>query len=153
MRECGVVLIHLLGLLGAVYSMIVTPSFPDRAWSGPVILGLILVGNLSTLVETFRIDTRMWRINILLFFSLLCVSTYINAFFELKNINAAFQEREHIIQTAISQEAASVEIPNICGWSGYSCYGADGDLNSDSRKWPNTAIARYYGIDEVIALQ
>lgn len=148
--ECGVSLIYLLGFLTSVYSMIVSPQFPGRAWSGPIIIFLVVVISLCSLVDMSDSKIKFGKKIALGFVLILCISTYINAFFELKNIDAAFDDRVSMIETSVQSEEHSVEIPNICGWSGYSCYSASGDLNADSSKWPNTAIARYYGIDEII---
>ena len=148
--ECGVTFIYLIGFMTSVYSMIVSPQFPGRAWSGPIVIFLISMISLSSLVDMTDIQVKVGKNVAIGFLIILCASTYINAFFELKNINAAYYDRVATIESAVSSNEESVEIPNICGWSGYSCYSASGDLNSDSSTWPNTAIARYYGIDEII---
>lgn len=148
--ECGVTFIYLFGFLASVYSMIVSPQFPGRAWSGPIVIFLVSMSSLCSLVDMTDIKVKAGKnvtIGVLL---ILCASTYINAFFELKNIDAAYNDRVATIESAVSSNEDSVEIPNIYGWSGYSCYSVSGDLNSDSNTWPNTAIAKYYGIDEII---
>lgn len=149
-NECSVTLIYFLGFLASVYSMIVSPQFPDRAWSGPVILFLIAVIGFSSLVDMSDFKVRIGKTIALGFIFLLFASTYTNAFFELKSVNAAYCERVSTIETARSYGERSVEIPSICGYSGYSCYSAGGDLKDDSSEWPNTAIAKYYMIDEII---
>ena len=148
--ECSATFIYLLGFLASVYSMIVSPQFPDRAWSGPIVIFLISMISLSSLVDMSDIKVKLGKVVAIGFVLILCASTYINAFFELKNIDASYYDRVAAIETAVSSNEERVEIPNIYGWSGYSCYSASGDLNSDSSKWPNTAIAKYYGIDEII---
>ena len=148
--EFGTTLIYLLGFLASVYSMIVSPQFPGRAWSGPIVIFLISMISLSSLVEMSDIKVKLGKAVAIGFVLILCASTYINAFFELKNVDAAYYDRIETIEVAVSSNEESVEIPNISGWSGYSCYSASGDLNADSSKWPNTAIAKYYGIDEII---
>lgn len=148
--ECGVTSIYLLGFLASVYSMIISPQFPDRAWSGPIAVFLIFMISLSSLVDMSDSKAKLGKKVAIGFVLILCTSTYINAYFELKNVDAAYRERVSAIETALSSNEERIEIPNICGWSGYSCYSASGDLNSDSSKWPNTAIAKYYEIDEII---
>ncbi len=148
--ELGITLVYLLGFLASVYSMIASPQFPERAWSGPVTLFLITLLSLDGLVDFSDIKARMGKLFIFGFVLLLCMTTYINAFYELKNINHCYQNRVNTIETAVLSGEESVQIPAICGGSGYSCYGAGGDLRIDSSKWPNTAIAKYYGLDEVI---
>lgn len=149
-NECGVTLIYLLGFLASVYSMIVSPQFPGRAWSGPVIFSLITVISLSSLVDMTDIKLRTGKYLALGFLLVLSLATYFNAFYELKNVDSEFSSRVAIIDSAIAAGETSVEVPNIYGPSGYSCYKASGDLNADSSKWPNIAIAEYYGLDEIV---
>lgn len=148
--ECCVTLIYLFGFLVSVYSMIVSPQFPDRAWSGPIVIFLISMVNLSSLVDMSDIKSKVGKSVVVGFLLILCAATYINAFFELKNINTAYNDRVATIETAVYSNEKSVEIPKICGWSGYSCYSVSGDLVLDCNTWPNTDIARYYGIDKII---
>lgn len=148
--ECGPTFIYLLGFLASVYSMIVSPQFPDRVWSGPIIIFLISIISLSSLVDMSDVKVILGMRIAIGYVVILCASTYISAFYELKNVDAAFYDRVATIETAVSSNEENVDIPNIYGWSGYSCYSASGDLNSDSSKWPNTTIAKYYGINEII---
>ena len=145
--ESGVTFIYLVGFLASVYSMIVSPQFPGRAWSGPVVIFLVSIINLCSLVDMSGIKTKMGKCIAIVFLMLVCAATYMYAYLELRNIDAAYHARVSAIETAVASNEASVDLPNICGWSGYSCYTASGDLNSDSSQWPNTAIAKYYGID------
>lgn len=150
-KDCGVTIIYSFGFLASVYSMIISPQFPERAWSGPVVLSLIAVMSLSSLVDMSDKKIRVGKGLALGFVLILCFSTYFNTYFELKNINSFYEERVSIITTAISDGEKVIEIPNIYGGvSGYSCYGASGDLNSNSDEWPNYAIARYYEVDKII---
>ena len=147
--ESGVTFIYLFGFLASVYSMIVSPQFPGRAWSGPVVIFMVSIINLCSLVNMSDIKAQMGKNIVIGFLMLVCAATYMYAYLELRNIDAAYHARISAIETAVLSNEASVDLPNICGWSGYSCYGAGGDLNSDSSQWPNTAIAKYYGIDYI----
>lgn len=150
LKDCGVPLVYLLGFFGSVYSMIVAPIFPERAWSGPCIIFLIATISLSSLVDMSDIIAKSGKRMVFAFVLALCISTYFNAFFELKNINSFFHNREAIIEASIELGERNIEIPSIGGETGYSCYPASGDLSSDSNEFPNKAIAKYYEIDEII---
>lgn len=149
-QKCGIPFIYLVGFLASVYSMVASPEFPKRAWSGPVVILLIAIMSLISKVDTSNIKIRLGKKLTIGFVLVFFLATYVNAFFELKNVNAAYNERVLLIETAVASNESSVEIPNISGVTGYSCYSASGALNADSSKWPNTAIARYYGIEEII---
>lgn len=152
-ENCGIPLIYLLGFLGAVYSMIVSPSFPERAWSGPIVLLLIAVCGFSTLVDMSGSVIKTGKIAGVAFALVLFLATYFHAFVELRHVNADFQERVSTIETSLANGEGSVEIPSIYGLNDYCGYSQWGDLNLDSAEWPNTAIARYYGADEIIRME
>ena len=149
-KENSILLIYFVGFLVSVYSMVISPSFPARAWSGPLSLLLVVIGYLISkiiLPKNVYFISKYLTLILLFVFS---ITTYTNALFDLKNVNAAFLERKQYISEATAKNESIVEIPIIQGYTAYSCYENTGDLNNDSSKWPNTAIARYYGIDKVI---
>lgn len=151
-KEHGVALIYLMGFFISVYSMVVSPSFPARAWSGPIIFSLVALVCMSNVIDQEGVKVKVGKCVILAFAVIVFSSTFLNAVFELKNVNAAYQKRIAIIETAVVSGDNSVELPQIYGWDGYSCYTANGELVKDSTQWPNVAIAKYYGLDEVNVL-
>ena len=68
-------------------------------------------------------------------------------YLDIKNVNRSFSLREKTIVEAINNGEKEVKLDAIVGYTPYSCYEIFGDLNYDSSIWPNTAIARYYGLD------
>ncbi len=152
LTKCILPLIYLLGFTVSIYSMIVSPSFPARVYSGPVVFLLITIGSIDSMVDWSKKNIKIVKLFVMSFLIFLSASTYVKAFYELKNIDISYQQRVTTINKAVSKHEDYVEIPNICGNSGYSCYGPRGDLSFDSNEWPNTAIARYYNIDKVKCL-
>lgn len=142
----GVMLIYLIGFLASVYSMVVSPEFPDRAWTCPLLLLLISLGNLY---KSLNINENIYRKIIVVMLVIVSLSTYFNAFFDVKNVYIAYQERDYEIRQQIAEGKSIVEIPIVQGWTKYSCCDGTGDLNEDENQWPNTAIAKYYGVDKV----
>ena len=149
----GVFLIYLLGFLGSVYSMIVSPGFPERTWSGPIILLLIAVCNFSCLPDLSGIPTKLGKTVVIISLLLSFVGTYVHAFLELRYINNAFQERVAIIETSLENGDRDVEIPCIFGANTYCGYNVWGDLSLNSNEWPNVAIAQYYDADSIIRVE
>ena len=148
--ECKVPFIYMIGFLASVYSMIVTPIFPGRVWSGPVVLILIAVFNLYSLIDTSSIKFSMGKTVTISFVLVLSIATFVNAYFDVKNVDSFYDERISMIEMAKEMDEKSVEIPNINGSTQFSVYSSDGDLNADSNEWPNTAIAKYYEVDKII---
>ena len=77
------------------------------------------------------------------------LSTWVNAYLGLKNTYYENIYREQKIYSSINNREREVELVPIRGYSKYSCFGSGGDLAYNSEEWPNTAIARYYGLDKV----
>ena len=149
-NDMAIPAVYLLGFLASVYSMIVSPQFPKRAWSGPTILLVVVTLLLCEIVIISEKPLVAGKRTAWLLLVLLCIPTYIYAVLELKNIDAAYCERVSTIQIAVDAGEKSAEVSQICGWSGYSCYESGGDLNEDSTLWPNTVLAKYYGLEEII---
>lgn len=146
-HELDVTFIYFIGFFASVYSMIVSPEFPDRAWTFPFLFLLITLGNLYQSLN-IRINLNYKNVIVALLVAV-SLSSYFDAYFDLKNVYISYQERENIIHREEKNGNTYVEIPNIQGWTKYSCYDEKGDLNNDYKKWPNTAIAKYYGVDEI----
>lgn len=149
LSECSVVLIYFLGFLAALYAMIVVSAFPGRVWSGIVILLLIAVFNLGSLVDFSDVRINIGKLTMLAFLLILFLSTYTKAYFDLKTVHEAYKNRVKAIESVIAAGEKTVELPDICGVTGYSCYPAEGDLSEDSSVWTNTGIARYFGVKEI----
>lgn len=142
--------IYFLGFLGAVYSMVAAPGFPPRAWSGPTVLALIMVGNLSTAVDLSGRDWKVVKTGVVLFLLVFSLCTFENAQYELENILSASEQRQQLLETAKQEGRTSVAIPAIrTHGSPYSCFTIYDDIQSDSSYWLNEAIARYYGFEEI----
>lgn len=148
----GIFLIYLLGFLGSVYSMIVSPGFPDRTWSGPIVLALIAVCSFSCLPDLSGIPAKIGRTVVIISLLLSFAGTYMHALLELRYVNNAFQERVSAIETSLQNGDRDVEIPCIFGSNSYCGYSAWGDLNLNSSEWPNVVIARYYDADAIIRI-
>lgn len=150
--ELEIIVIYLAGFMGAVYSMSVVSYFPERAWSGPVAFLLILVAFLFDRVKRIynsKISQICFNAAIVLIL-LVSLGTYGNAYFDLKNIYYEDVNRSQLIYAAKESGQDSVEIPAINSISKYSCFTYEGDLAWKADVWPNTALAKYYGVNWII---
>jgi hypothetical protein len=73
-----------------------------------------------------------------------------SAYSELCRISELDNIRTEQIILAAEQGDDSVIVDSIYGQGRYTCFDTWGDLNSDSSTWPNTALAMYFEIDEVV---
>lgn len=149
LEKNAALIIYFVSTLAAAFSMILSTQFPARAWS--------IVSSLSAIVvilcfESFSATIphiAKIRISVVTLLIVFSIGTYTNSFFRLKAISAFHQAREELIVTAVQNGEKCVEIPAIASNCPHSVFDPIGDLSEDSSSWPNTVIARYYGIDEV----
>ncbi len=142
--------IYSIGLLASIYSMVASPVFPDRTWSGPFLLALIVMGLLANMVIIeekwiFKVASITMALGIVI-----GLGVYINGYFALKNAYVYYDTRLSIIEEAKSEGKTSVTLPIIRGKSRFVPYSYNGDITENPEDWLNHSIAEYYGFDEVI---
>jgi hypothetical protein len=144
-------LIFFAGGLASVYSMILSPYFPDRVWSGPcVFFAVSLIGAFAFAFDgikpgVFAVTSAALSLVIVLGIGY----TYPRAYTALKTTYNAVCDREEKITLSKREGRSEVELESIYGYSKYDPYDTYGDLNKDPTTWPNTALAMYFGLDEV----
>jgi len=136
--------------LASTYSMILSPQFPTRTWSGPVVFFLIVLVALWHWVEpepdkTHRGLTVAVSVLALVFLSV----TYVQAVQDLNETRDAVKLREAAIAEAQAAGHREITLSPIHGQTKWNCYQKYDDLNDDPTQWPNTAYAMYYGFDTV----
>ncbi len=142
--------VFLMGTLASIYSMMVSPEFPNRAWSGTIVLIIITIG---VIVKELRLEEQPGIGDIsailvsLMAVCMLCSS--LREFYVLKNIEHEYLLRVQSIEEQIAAGETDIYIEAISSDSKYSCFLYTPDVLEDSTVWPNTAIARYYGVDSV----
>lgn len=145
-------IIFALGGLASVYSMIISPYFPERVWSGPTILfTLSALSAISYAVPNCKhIGTKIISFILLVCILISVIQTVPDAHGELVNIYEQDKARAEQIVSAAEKGDNSVVVDSIYGSGRYTCFDNFGDLNADSSTWPNTALAMYFEIDEVV---
>lgn len=82
-------------------------------------------------------------------FSFMFAKDFAFAYADITETGNAVEAREQAINACKVRGEVCIELESICGDSRFDPYVPAGDLNEDSSTWPNTAIAMYYGLDEV----
>ncbi len=143
--------IFLIGTLASVYSMILSPYFPLRVWSGPtVLMAITLISAMSqAMPSTFGRKTNIAVCMVAACLGFVFARDYKQAYNDVTTTKAAVDARVEVINEAKREGISEVELEAIYGHSRFDPYVSIGDLNEDSTTWPNTAIAMYYGLDEV----
>ncbi len=144
--------IYLLGTLASVYSMILLSFFPIKAWSSCVTFSLIsLLGFSQERKNLFEYSKAKILIKVASLSTILIFGgIYFNAFFTIKSVNFENDKRLAIINEAITNGEDTATIPAIIEYNKYTPYEGSSELSWNSNEWPNSSIARYYGLKEII---
>ncbi len=145
-------LVFLAGGLVSVYSMVISPYFPDRVWSGPTVL--LTLSALSAVSLALPKGEHLLSKAIALVLSVCMLVPLVlvipEAYGELYGISELDKARTEQIIAAKEKGENRVTVDSIYGHGRYTCFDSFGDLNSDSKTWPNTALAMYFDIDELV---
>lgn len=149
-KQYSIIIVYVIGCIVSVFSMIVSPVFPGRVWSGPIILAVIVFLHIEQ--WTAACWKRIPHARIVCYFVVLSISfsVYFNAYLSCRRIHHAFNARENMIAEQLAMGMKIVKIPSISGDYIYSCYRGSGDLSENCDDWPNTAIAKYYGVEKIM---
>jgi len=142
--------IFFLAGLASTYSMILSPQFPTRTWSGPVVFFTITLIALFQWVEPqpVKISRRETVVGVAVIL-LMIAGTYVWAVQDLNETRHAVQQREAYIAEELAAGHREITLSPIHGQTRWNCYQEYDDLNDDPTQWPNTAYAMYYGFDTV----
>lgn len=144
--------IFFLAMLASIYSMILSPQFPARTWSGPVVFFAVTFLALWrwAVPEPGRTGAWRWLTAAVTLAALLFVGYgYIHAAWDLSETRQAVEAREETIAQALAEGRRDVALTPIHGQTKWNCYDQFDDVTDDPGQWPNTAYAMYYGLDSV----
>ncbi len=136
----------------SAYSMVLAPYFPERAWSGTVIFGMIaLVSLLNTVTVQFKQGTRHTstiKSFLTAGLAIVFLVTYANA---LAAVRDTYNLNRNVWKFCkqIADGHGDIVLPAVSSVSKYSCFEPAGDLSGDPANWLNVAMARYLGAHTV----
>lgn len=142
--------IYLMGTFASMYSLILAPYIPPRAWCVPVVLGALVNGILWYRMDINRIHIKK-GIQAAIFISAFSfLASYSAAILDLREVRREVLNRENLIQESKQKGIYDVVAPAITGQGGHNYY-QDYDLAYDPGEWPNTSIAKYYQLHTITA--
>jgi hypothetical protein len=140
-----------LAALTGAYSMLLAPYFPDRAFLIVIVFSGIALGNTVRQFEFQPTDIikRNFRVISFVFLAFFAVSV-LAATRNITGIYLRWQDRVAYIMAEKEKGNLKLEvkapIPAIDNHS--ASYGLDDILDGEA-DWPNTSIARYFGIESI----
>ncbi len=141
-------IVFLIGSVVSAYSMIVSPQFPQRTWNCILIFTVITAGSVMPLCPPLKIRRAVSGPVCCLILAA-TVITYSQGFLSIRQTHRDVAARADYIEELLAEGITEATVEPIYADNKYNCFDADGDLILDSTEWPNTAIARYYGLDAI----
>lgn len=141
----------ILGGFAAIYAMVLSPTFPERAWTGAIIFFVIAI-----VILVYDLDTinRLYKF-ILVDFCIILSIIYVSQYMDLaRNIN--YLRNTWNYRVDVINESDKDKIFEFYKYETYNprnpVYGLE-DIGYDPNAWPNGSISKYYGIKGIKAIQ
>ena len=138
-----------LGAILTVYSMVLSPSFPERSWFGVIVFfsiaTMILIYNLEDIKKFFKpiiIDT-------ILIVSIMYGVSYIRLARDINRLRTIWKYRISEINKIRGNEDSNIEFEPFYTENWKNPNFGLAEINENKYEWPDKDIAKYYGIDSI----
>lgn len=147
----GEVILYLIGSFVSIYAMILSPTFPERAWFGVFIFSII--ASLILLFDSFTIH-RVYQfilIDFLLVVIFVFIRDYITTFQETKELYHVWENRITYIQKEKQKGKTDILVDSYYNTTGNKKVPNFGlvDILNKKNEWPNNYIAKYFEIHSI----
>lgn len=142
-------IIFLVTSLFSVYSMILSPTFPPRAWFGVIVF---CITAFMILLYDIHDNNKLFKYifyNLIIISSLYFISDYLLAFNDINNLQNTWGKRVLEINQTKNREKIDFEFYNYHSSNSHNPIFGLTDLNTNKKEWPNPDIAKYYNIKSI----
>lgn len=130
--------IYFVVFMAAIYSMLFSPSFPPRAWFGPLTFNIIAVGIIFYNLNYDLKFIRQIRCGMLLIVSIMFMFSFYDAIRDVYGFYKISQEREVLVEEAKAKGLDQCE---------FERYKAKTKFTHTEESTANFMMKGYYGID------
>lgn len=143
--------IYLVGAFFCIYSMVLSPQFPERSWFGVIIFMLIATFDLLYDIEKFNKVYQFIVVDILLILSFVHIGEYLGTAIDINNLRNVWEYRENYIAKQKDQGKDEIKVDAYYSQDKHNPTYGLADLFDDKKLWPNTSIAEYFDIKSIEA--
>ena len=151
-KKYSVQLVFILFTICSIYSLIVSPAYPERCFVFGFIYLLVII---SMNIINFDKNLKLKKL-LIIFTIVICLSSfseYSMAYIQIDNSNRQLKEQLSQIQEQKSQGKRDIVVHNIIDHVGkYNAFTDNGYLTSNKDSWFNKWMAKYYEVDSIIAI-
>ena len=140
---------YIAGSFFSIYSMLLSPQFPDRAWTGTVIFLIIPIVMLLYDIDNVSKICKIVFIDILIIASFVFVKDYLELLVDVNQLRNTWEYREKKIKQAKAKKKTKIKFDRYTPYNKRNpAYGLS-DLQPDPSHWANYFTAAYYDLDEI----
>lgn len=141
--------VYFIASFFAVYSMLLSPQFPDRSWISPILF--MIMGNIVLVNDIYDVHRVLKYIlaDFIVLSSIHYFGTYALLAKDINNLRVTWRERINYINKIKKDGEKSVEFKRYLSDNKRNPNYGLVDLTPMSDQWPDRDIARYYGLDSI----
>lgn len=141
----------LLGAFFCIYSMVLSPQFPERSWFGVIMFMIIAIFDLMYETPKFNKIYKYIIINAIIILSFIYTGQYLGTAIDINNLRNTWEYRENYIAKQKKKGNTEIKVDAYHAFDKHNPTFGLADLFEDKTLWPNTSIAEYFDIKSIEA--
>lgn len=149
------VYLYFIAAFFTVYSMVLSPTFPRRAWFGVIVFAII--GIIKLLYNTFDIDTKLSKkkiykvvlTSISIIFTLIFCNQYIGTVYSINELKQVWEYRVKYINQEKEKGNLNIILETYSTKNIHSPQYGLMDIKKGKDQYMNKRIADYYGVKSI----
>lgn len=139
----------ILGSFFTIYSMLLSPQFPDRAWTGVVVLLIVPIIMLLFNIKKVSRLAYFAMADILVISLFIFLQGYCYLIVDTNKLRVTWAQREKEINELKQNGSTKIEFEKYYPFTKRNpAYGL-ADIEKDPKHWANKLVAKYYGLDQI----
>ena len=143
------VFIFFIGSFFAVYSMLLSPQFPERSWLSPVLF--LVIGNMILINDLYDVHKifKFLLIDSILILTVIYIGDYGILSRDINILRKTWAARIEEINNIKNEKNTNLEFDAYYSTNWKNPNFGLVDLTSEVDEWPDKDISAYYGIDSI----
>ena len=137
----------------SIYSLVISPAYPERCWMFSFVYLTIVIGINLTKIKLKNNYINKIVIVLMIIISLGSISEYSKAYYYIGETHDEVNKQIKEIEKQKAAGKKNIRVHGIAQPEGrYNAFESNGYLNADPDNWVNVWIAEYYGVDTIKAI-
>ena len=138
----------------SVYSLVLSPAYPERCWMFAFVYLIIIIGLNLSYLEKGKYSTYIFKLYFFLMISLSlnAISSYNEAYYDIVDTKACIDDHVSQINDQLKSGKTDIKVHSFPESVGkYNAFSYNGYLTYNPESWTNRWIAEYYGASSIVA--